>query len=351
MNLGLMAWLGFYWYGHYRNRYLDQAEQAAIEGDTAVAIRAYRTHLRHRPSDADAAGILQQLEKEYRTRFLEKAEAHLKVGDQVAAIGEYRSHIEHYPGDHEVQLKLAKLYEQLGINDSAESIYRGIIKDLEGSGGRIEAIARERLLRHVNSWANDIKRRADKLFLAGEFEAAAGEYAKVIRLRSRNPALVHEGVGNRRAVAALNNVIAKRAFSLWRSGREDALRSELVSPQDARVFAEKNRDGRPPAEVMRQREVMLANLFWDYADRQFEAEHWQSAADLYRRTLQMRLQAQGGEDPNTPTLLFNYALSEYRAGNPDPALDALERIQRDYAYHEKAAVRQLKQQLEEAVKE
>jgi len=352
LNLAAMSWFGYHWYGHYRNRYLERAEQALIDGHRAVAIRAFSAHLRRHPEDQASAERLKQLRQEYRRRYLDQADAHLKLGDQVAAIDEYRQHIEHYPDDYDAQLKLAKLYEQLNINDSAESLYRQLIKELDGSGSRVEALARQRLLRHINEWANGIKREADRLFEQGDYEAAAGEYARVISLRSRNPALFHDNAQSLRAMSALNNVIAKRAFSLWRAGGADVDDMALTCPQDQDIFTGKGRNGRPPADVMRQRRIMLSNFFWDYADRLFDREQWRQAGDMYATAREMRAAANdGSEDPNTPTLLFNYALSEYRAGNAGEALNALQRIQRDYAYHEKAAVRQLKQQIEEALKE
>lgn len=343
LNLGVMAWFGYHWHQRYQDRYLDRAEQALIEGNKAGAIRAFSAHMRDYPDDDSTAVRLEDLQQQYRRRYLDEAEAHLQTDDKVAAIKEYRSHIEDYPDDYEVRLKLARLYEELNINDASESMYRNIIEELSGSGNRVEAIARQRLLRHINKWANEIKIRADRLFEKGQFEAAAEEYTRVINLRSRNPALDAGDAVRSRAVAALNDVIAKRAFSLWRSGNEDAL-DDLTSDRDSEVFP----DTTVPAEVMSQRTIMLSNYFWDYADRLFEREDWHHAAGMYKHAREMRNSAgTEGADPNTPTLLFNYAVSEHRAGNPRNALEAVKRLQRDYAYHEKAAVSRLKQELED----
>lgn len=348
LNLAVMAWFGYRWYTGYQYRFLEQAEQALVEGDRATAIRAFSAHVRNHPEDRGTAERLERLRQEYRRRYLKRAEAHLKVGDKVAAIDDYRQHIEHYPGDYDTQLKLAKLYEQLGINDSAESLYRQLIKELDGSGSRLEAVARQRLLRHINEWANGIKRGADRLFREGDFEAAASEYGRVISLRSRNPALFSGDAQSARALSALNNVIAKRAFSLWRAGGADADDMALTSAHDRDVFRDESRSGRPPADVMRQRRIMLSNFFWDYADQLFDREQWRQAGDMYATAREMRAAANNGsDDPNAPTLLFNYALSEYRAGNTGEARHALDRIQRDYPYHEKAAVKQLQEKLGE----
>lgn len=348
LNLAVMSWFGVYWYERYRDRYLDAAEQALINDDKAEAIRAFSAHMRHYPDDSSTAKRLKNLQRNYRRRYLDEAEAHLQVGDEVSAIKEYRNHIKDYPDDYEVRLKLAGLYEDLDINDAAESLYRDMIRETQGSGGRIEAVARERLLRHVNEWANDIKIQADRLFEKGDFETAAEEYARVINLRSRNPALSAGKAAKKRAVAALNDVIARRAFSLWRAGREEAVKEELESPYDGTVFP----DGPVPADVMRQREIMLSNFFWDYADRLFEKEDWPRAARMYTVARKMRNAADpAGDDPNTPTLLFNYAVSEYRAGNPRKAFEAVQRLREDYAYHEEAAVKDLMKQIEQSLKD
>lgn len=345
LNLAVMGWIGVEWLQRYQDRFLERAEQALIENNEAEAIRALDAHLRRYPDDSAAAHRVEVLREDYRQRYLEEAEAHLQVGDKVSAIRAYRNHIQAYPDDYDTRLKLAELYEELDINEASEALYRDILSEKEGSGDRLESVARQRLFRHVNEWANGIKIEADRLFEEGEFETAAAEYTRVINLRSRNPALEAGKATRMQAIAAINDVIAKRAFSLWRSGEADAL-GELDSEYDNGVFP----DGPVPGGVMRQRKAMLSNYFWDYADRLFEREDWGRAAEMYRVTLDMRNAGSGNEpDPNTPTLLFNYALSQYRDGNHDEALKALQRIQSEFPYHEKAAVSQLSQELEESM--
>jgi len=180
----------------------------------------------------------------------------------------------------------------------------------------------------------------------GKFKAAAEEYARVINLHSRNPVLYSDNIARRRALGVFNNVVAKRTFSLWRAGHKEALKEKLASNYDKKLFP----DGPVPEEVMRQRKIMLSNFFWDYADSLFNQESWRRAAEMYAAACEIRkAAAPEGEDPNTPTLLFNYALSEYRAGNHHRALEAVRRLREDYAYHEKAAVDKLLREVNEAI--
>ena len=141
---------------------------------------------------------------------------------------------------------------------------------------------------------------------------------------------------------AFNNIVARRAFTLWRMGQVADPTDVLVTDYDAKVFTGNRRGARVPPEVYSQRRNMLSNFFWDYADELFAQEQWGKAADMYARAEQLRTGASNGEtDPNTPVLLLNYALSRYRAGDDIAAYRTLTRINREFPYHEKARVEEL----------
>jgi tetratricopeptide (TPR) repeat protein len=341
LNLCVIAFFGYQWLLHYRNRFLDKADQALIAGDKAAAIQALTRQTQTYPQDQAAAARLKTLQEEYRRRYLDAAEAGLRVGDKVAAIDAYQQQIRHYPQDYQSRLKLAQLYTDLGIYDEAESVYRNMLDAVAGDDP-LHAATNGKLFRLIVGWSNGIKKEADAYFARDDFPDALAGYEKVEALRARNPALDTRGTDRTLAIRAFNNIVARRAFTLWRMGRVADPSRELVTDYDAKIFTGGRRGGRIPPTIYSQRRGMLSNFFWDYADELFRQEKWGEAADMYARAEQLRNGAQGGEtDPNTPVLLLNYALSRYRAGDNIAAYRTLERINREFPYHEKARVEQL----------
>jgi tetratricopeptide (TPR) repeat protein len=341
LNLCVISWLGYQWHYHYRNRYLDEAEQALIAGDQGSAIRALTSQIRAYPGDRASAARLEELKASYERRYLDDARARLRINDRVGAIAAYQEHIKHYPDDYRGQLELAQVYVDLGSNDAAESLYRGILDNADAKS-RIHKSAGRKLFRLIVDWSNTIKKDADKSFEKGDFRAALSGYEKVLNLRARNPALATMTPDRVLAVRAYNNIIARRAFTLWRLGElKDPVR-ELASDYDPRVFAAEGRGGKVAPAVYNQRRIILSNFFWDYADALFKGKNWKPAADNYDTALKLRNQASHGDaDPNTPTLLLDYAISMYRAGDSVTAYRSLVRIKRDFPYHEKARVEEL----------
>ena len=61
LNLCVISWLGYHWYQHYKNRYLDRAEQAFITGDQETAIRALTSQVTTYPGDTASAARLGEL--------------------------------------------------------------------------------------------------------------------------------------------------------------------------------------------------------------------------------------------------------------------------------------------------
>lgn len=341
LNLCVIAFFGYQWLLHYRNRFLDKADQALIAGDRAAAIQALTRQTQTYPRDKAAAVRLKALKLEYSRRFLDAAEAGLRVGDKVAAIDAYQQQIRHYPQDYQARLKLARLYTELGIYDEAESVYRNMLDGI-AADDPLHAAANGRLFRLIVGWSNRIKKEADEYFEQGDFPAALAGYEKVEALRARNPALDATGTDRTLAVRAFNNIVARRAFTLWRMGRVANPSGELVTDYDVKVFATGRNGGQIPPAVYSQRRSMLSNFFWDFADDLFTQEKWGEAADMYARAEQLRNgMSGGGTDPNTPVLLLNYALSRYRAGENIAAYRTLVRINREFPYHEKARVEEL----------
>jgi TolA-binding protein len=338
LNLGVFSWLAYQWHYHYKNRYLDEAEQALIAGDQETAIRALSSQIKTYPGDKASAARLKKLEASYEHRYLDEARAMLRINDKVGAIAVYQEHIKHYPDDYRGQLELAQVYVDLGSNDAAESLYRGILDNAD-SKSRIYKSAGRRLFRLIIDWSNAIKKGADKSFEKGDFRAALAGYDKVLNLRARNPALAAITADRVLAVRAYNNIIARRAFTLWRLGEvQDPVR-ELASDYDAQVFAAEGHGGKVAPAVYDQRRIMLSNYFWDYADVLFQEKNWKLAADNYNTALKLRNEASHGDtDPNTPTLLLDQALSLYHAGEIVTAYRSLVRINREFPYHEKARV-------------
>lgn len=347
LNLGAVSWLGWQWYDHYRHRFLDRADQALISGDRETAIRALSGEVEHYPADADAAARLKQLQQQYRQRFLKQATDSLRTGDKVGAIAAYRKQIRAYPEDYITRMKLARLYAAVGSNEEAESVYRGIMDSLKPDDNLYKAASRY-LFRLIVAWSNRLKREADMRFDQGDYAGALVGYDKVITLRARNPALHAASADQRLALGAYNNVIARRAFTLWRQGTTARPGRELTSDYDKQVF---DSSGRVPPQVYIQRETMLSNLFWDYADEMYRQKNWDKAADMYRRTESMRRTINAGEsDPDTPSLLQNYALSLYHGGDNATAYKVLQRLQRDYPWHNKGQVSELLEEVKAKIK-
>ena len=341
LNLGLVSWLGHGWYTRYANRYLDQAEQALIAGDQATALRALQAHVRLHPEDQASAGRLRTLQAEHARRYLDQARARLRVNDRVGAIAAYQEQVKQYPEDYRAQLELARLYADLGSNDSAEAVYRGIVAHAPADSG-VRRLADRRLFRLLVEWSNGIKKDADSSFYHGDLQAALAGYDKVLNLRARNPALASKTSDRVLALRAYNSIIARRAYTLWRLGQAREPAAELDSDYDATVFADGGHPGRLAPEMRRQRQVMLSNFFWDDADARFNAHDWKQAAALYDKALQLRGRASPDTpDPNTPTLLQDYALSLYRAGDAAAAYPLLQRLRREFPYHEQARVKEL----------
>ena len=342
LNLGAVSWLGWQWYDHYRHRFLDRADQAQISGDRETAIRALSDEVEHYPGNAAAAARLQQLQQEYRQRFLKQAADSLRTGDKGGAIAAYQQQIRSYPEDYGTRMKLARLYVEVGSNQEAESVYRGIMDSLDPDKALYHAASRN-LFRLIVAWSNRLKREADMRFDQGDYAGAMDGYDKVINLRARNPALHAASADRRLALGAYNNVIAKRAFTLWRQGTIARPQSELTSDYDKQVF---DSGGRVPPQVYIQRETMLSNLFWDYADALYQQENWNKAADMYRRAGNMRRAINAGKpDPDTPSLLQNYALSLYHGGDAAAAYKVLLRLRHDYPYHNKGQIGKLLEQV------
>lgn len=341
LNLGAVAWLGYQWRQQYRHRFLDQAEDALIAGDKETAIRALRGEMQYYPDDEQAAARLKQLQDEYRQRYLKQAEESLRTGDRVGAVNAYQQQIRHFPEDYASRMRLARLYTGTGSYEEAESVYRGVL-DGTAADDAVHDRAGRLLFRLIVNWSNNIKRQADRDFEQGDYAAALAGYDKVIHLRARNPALATDRPDRALAVRAFNNVIAKRAFTLWLLDRTTAPVQELVSDYDAEIFAGQGGGKRAPPSVYDQREIILSNFYWDYADRLYRQKSWQKAAEMYDTAKNLRDAISPGQpDPNTPALLLNYALSLYRAGDNTAAYKTLVRINRDFPYHEKARVEQL----------
>lgn len=341
LNLCVFSWLGYQWMYHYENRYLDKAEQALIAGDQEAAIRALTSQTNNYPEDKVAAARLEELKASYEHRYINEARARLRINDKVGAIAAYQEHIKHYPEDYRAQLELAQVYADTGSNDAAESMYRGILDNADAKSPVYKAAGRK-LFRLIVNWSNLIKKDADKSFDKGDFRAAVAGYDKVLNLRARNPALAAGTPDRVLAIRAFNNIIARRAFTLWRLGEVKDPVGELASDYDAQVFASDGHDGKVPPGVYDQRRIILSNFFWDYADALFKEKDWKRAADIYSTALKLRSEASpDAADPNTPTLLLNYALSCYRAGDYVTAYRSLVRISRDFPFHEKARVNEL----------
>lgn len=341
LNLGAVSWLGYQHYEEYRHRFLDRAEQALIEGDREAAIRALSGEVQNYPEDREAAGRLKQLREEYRRRYLREAEASLRTGDKVGAVNALQQQIRHYPDDFSSHLELARLYTELDSNGEAETVYRDILARTSPDAA-VHKRAERLLFKLIVGWSNNLKRQADRDFEQGDYAAALAGYDKVIHLRARNPALATNRPDRTLAVRAYNNVIAKRAFTLWLLDRTESPLRELASDYDEQVFAGQGRGKRAPPGVYDQRRIMLSNFYWDYADRLYRQESWQKAAEMYKQARQLRnAVTDDGQDPNTPALLLNYALSLYRAGDTGTAYDTLVRLHRDFPYHEKARVEEL----------
>jgi len=341
LNLCVISWLGYQWHDHYKNRYLNEAEQALIAGDQGSAIRALTSQIKTYPGDRASAARLEELKASYERRYLVDARARLRINDKVGAIAAYQEHIKQYPDDYRARLELAQVYVDLGSNDAAESLYRGIL-DNAGEKTPVYRVAGRKLLRLIVTWSNAIKKDADKSFEKGDFRAALSGYDKVLNLRARNPALATKTPDRVLAVRAYNNIIARRAFTLWRLGEVKDPARELASDYDTQVFAAEGRGGKVAPAVYDQRRIILSNFFWDYADALFKGKNWKLAADNYDTALKLRNRASHGDaDPNTPTLLLDYAISMYRAGDLVTAYRSLVRINRDFPYHEKVRVSEL----------
>lgn len=341
LNLCVVSWLGYQWHRRYENRYLDQVEKALIEGDQETAIQALTSQINTYPGDTASAARLEELKAGYEHRYIDEARARLRINDKVGAIAAYQEHIKQYPDDYRARLELAQIYVGLGSNDAAESLYRGIL-DNAGAKTPVYRVAGRKLLRLIVTWSNAIKKDADKSFDRGDFNTALAGYDKVLNLRARNPALATKTPDRVLAVRAYNNIIARRAFTLWRLGEVKDPARELASDYDAKVFAAEGRGGKVSPSVYDQRRVILSNFFWDYADGLYKGKDWKQAASMYSAALTLRNEVSPEEpDPNTPTLLLDYALSLYRSGDYAKAYRSLARINREFPYHEKVRIKEL----------
>ena len=341
LNLCVISWLGYHWYQHYKNRYLDRAEQAFITGDQETAIRALTSQVTTYPGDTASAARLGELKAAFEHRYIDEARSRLRINDKVGAIAAYQEHIKHYPDDYQARLELAQVYVGLGSNDAAESLYRGILDNAEANSP-VYRVAGRKLFRLIVTWSNAIKKNADKSFGKGDFNSALAGYDKVLNLRARNPALATMTPDRVLAVRAYNNIIARRAFTLWRMGEVKDPSRELASDYDVQAFAAEGRGGKVAPAVYDQRRVILSNFFWDYADALFKGKDWKQAAAMYSDALTLRNEVSPEEpDPNTPTLLLDYALSLYHAGDYVTAYRILVRVNREFPYHEKVRVKEL----------
>jgi tetratricopeptide (TPR) repeat protein len=344
LNFAALGWLGLQQYSRHQQRFVTQADTLLVQGDVNGALQALRLHLDRYPEDADAVQRLQRIEHERLQGLLAEAEELLKVDDRAGAVAALKSYLSLAPADSRTRIRLARLYEDLGVRDAAERMYRLILSEpaLEDTDPATFDDARRRLHRLVNGWANELKRRADALTGGGDHDAADRLYAEVIELRARNPALDTDTPDRLLALRAFDSTVAARRYAAWLGGRGTAPEDDFSTPFDAALG---RRAGNPAlflAERRAERRRMLSDQIWALADRRFGEEDWQSARDAYIAAIESRpLEADPDHDLSLAALRFNLALSEYRLERYAEALARFEYLAAHTPEYERNRVVQL----------
>lgn len=340
-NLAAVGWLAVQSYLHYRNRFVEQAEEELVSGHLDRGIAALQAHLRLYPADSGVSTRLDAVIQDYRAQLLERTEAAINVDDRISAVGALKQYILLTPGDAAAQIRLAGLYEDSGNRESAEQIYRRVLarSALQSTDPGTWSRARTRLFKLVNTWANELKQRADALDEQGDSSSSAALYEQVIALRARNPALDTHTLDRTLALEALDAVVARRALALWHSGVAPGP-AALQTRFDKSLASSSAAPAAFLADRVAARRTRLSDLIWETGDMAVAREDWRGAVDAYNTARQLRPVEENNQwhDLNLAALRYNQALAEFMLGNYSVSVQHLEELARDTPEYEHTKV-------------
>jgi len=326
LNFAAIGWLAQQQYARHGNRFVTLADNRALEGDLDAAITAFNLHLEHYPGDGSVRERLETARLERDAQLRQRVAARLALADRIGAISALADFIVLHPGDGEARLRMGDLLTESGDLAGSEGVYRRIMADPQ-LGEETREFARRRTYLLVNRRANELKREADRLLATGNLAEPATLYEQVIALRARNPALELGGTDRTLAMAALDAVIASRAFALWLGKTTSDPVTELATPFDTELAIASTEHGIFLAERMRTRKTRLSNLIWDWADQRRAGQQWEEAELAYRVAMTIReSMAENSHDLSLAALNYNLAYAEFAQGKYARAHDRLTRL-------------------------